>query len=368
MSTWNLRNTDESDLYDHLRSVIKRTLAENQSRNESACTRHGWSMSDFHFDDGDGRINLLGARGFKRDTLQPCTSSSLAWDDTMFVIFKENDRKRVKSYHLNTEQNSIDPNTDPQGGLSFLMEGTHRYRLGHHGSSRQRALEPDDVVETLWDKNQNFKDDEGTGSQWIGTINIHYGGDGTSPEGWSAGCQTIKNQADYDAFRECVETDISIKGSINNEFARRPSVDGDRVVIYTLVKGEALAPNSDQPASDAEPISQEPVSDIVPPPPGGKPNGRRGSRGGGKPKGAPKHRDPNTRPVLQIGSQGDDVSALQRRLSRFGFDAGTVDGIFGSDTERAVRGFQSAKKLPADGIVGAKTWAALSQGRRRRAS
>src|SRR5205814_7300565 len=38
--------------------------------------------------------------------------------------------------------------------------------------------------------------------------------------------------------------------------------------------------------------------------------------------------------------RGDDVRALQRRLSSLGFDAGREDGIFGPRSDRAVREFQ----------------------------
>ena len=57
--------------------------------------------------------------------------------------------------------------------------------------------------------------------------------------------------------------------------------------------------------------------------------------------------------VLRKGSRGDDVKRLQGLLGV------AADGIFGNDTERAVKEFQRAKGLTADGIVGARTWAEL---------
>ena len=54
------------------------------------------------------------------------------------------------------------------------------------------------------------------------------------------------------------------------------------------------------------------------------------------------------RPMMR----GDDVAALQRALGSLGFDAGRVDGIFGPDTERALRDFQRNAGLTADGIGG----------------
>lgn len=65
--------------------------------------------------------------------------------------------------------------------------------------------------------------------------------------------------------------------------------------------------------------------------------------------------------VLQKGSKGSQVKTLQRLLVAFGYSVGFygVDGDFGDSTLKAVKSFQKARKLDADGVVGANTWNAL---------
>ncbi|MGE5372578.1 MAG: peptidoglycan-binding protein [Solirubrobacterales bacterium] len=63
---------------------------------------------------------------------------------------------------------------------------------------------------------------------------------------------------------------------------------------------------------------------------------------------------------LAIGSQGEDVAALQTALNTIGYSAGKVDGFFGPITQGAVIRFQSATKLKPDGIAGPKTSRVLS--------
>ena len=62
--------------------------------------------------------------------------------------------------------------------------------------------------------------------------------------------------------------------------------------------------------------------------------------------------------------RGDDVSALQERMVVLGVHAGPVDGIFGPATERSLRELQRGLGLPADGVCGAPTFAALGALRR----
>lgn len=63
--------------------------------------------------------------------------------------------------------------------------------------------------------------------------------------------------------------------------------------------------------------------------------------------------------VLQHGDRGEQVKTLQRLLTVLGHDTKGTDGIFGNNTLAAVKAFQTAEGLSADGIVGAKTWNAL---------
>jgi peptidoglycan hydrolase-like protein with peptidoglycan-binding domain len=63
--------------------------------------------------------------------------------------------------------------------------------------------------------------------------------------------------------------------------------------------------------------------------------------------------------VLKDGKAGHDVRGLQQHLLMCGYNPGTVDGSFGPNTTAAVKRYQSAKGLGADGIVGTQTWTSL---------
>ena len=73
-----------------------------------------------------------------------------------------------------------------------------------------------------------------------------------------------------------------------------------------------------------------------------------------------------TRPILRLHDGfdhtspelRDEVRELQTLLNSYGLSV-DVDGLFGGDTEDAVKQFQRLNRLEDDGIVGALTWAAL---------
>jgi putative peptidoglycan binding protein len=63
--------------------------------------------------------------------------------------------------------------------------------------------------------------------------------------------------------------------------------------------------------------------------------------------------------TLKLGDHGNAVRQYQRALSSLGYTAGTIDGVFGASTERALVAFQAAHHLSPDGILGPGTRAEL---------
>jgi peptidoglycan hydrolase-like protein with peptidoglycan-binding domain len=71
----------------------------------------------------------------------------------------------------------------------------------------------------------------------------------------------------------------------------------------------------------------------------------------------------NNKPPLKRGAGGEGVAILQQALLDLGFAmpistrprGGSPDGIFGAETESAVREFQRKNKLQQDGVAGRQT-------------
>jgi N-acetylmuramoyl-L-alanine amidase len=59
--------------------------------------------------------------------------------------------------------------------------------------------------------------------------------------------------------------------------------------------------------------------------------------------------------VLSLGSSGEEVKQLEKRLKEFGYYEGKITGKFGTKLEEVVKYFQEEKGLAADGVVAGMT-------------
>ena len=64
---------------------------------------------------------------------------------------------------------------------------------------------------------------------------------------------------------------------------------------------------------------------------------------------------PTVDALSKVGSTGSEVKAIQQSLKDRGLYSGSVDGIYGSQTQAAVKKFQKQQGLTADGIAGPQT-------------
>ncbi len=66
-----------------------------------------------------------------------------------------------------------------------------------------------------------------------------------------------------------------------------------------------------------------------------------------------------SKPILQIGDQGNDVREVQIILKDLLYYAGDISGVFDEQLYTAVQSFQYINKLVPEGVVGPDTWSAL---------
>ncbi len=63
--------------------------------------------------------------------------------------------------------------------------------------------------------------------------------------------------------------------------------------------------------------------------------------------------------VSKSGSRGEEVKKIQTKLKNWGYYTGSIDGIYGWQTENAVRSFQKKNGLKVDGVAGTQTLNAM---------
>lgn len=63
--------------------------------------------------------------------------------------------------------------------------------------------------------------------------------------------------------------------------------------------------------------------------------------------------------LSKYGSRGSEVTQIQTKLKRWGYYTGNIDGIYGTQTQNAVKYFQRKNGLTVDGIAGPATLKAM---------
>ena len=63
--------------------------------------------------------------------------------------------------------------------------------------------------------------------------------------------------------------------------------------------------------------------------------------------------------LSKYGSKGSEVTTIQTKIKRWGYYTGTIDGVYGNQTVKAVKWFQQKNGLTADVIAGTKTLNAM---------
>lgn len=71
-------------------------------------------------------------------------------------------------------------------------------------------------------------------------------------------------------------------------------------------------------------------------------------------------------PTLSRNSRGDDVLTLQKKLYLIGYDITELDGVYGTETEKAVSAFQRDNKISVTGVVTNVTWRALKKAKEKK--
>ena len=71
--------------------------------------------------------------------------------------------------------------------------------------------------------------------------------------------------------------------------------------------------------------------------------------------------DTSAAPATEPSFVKPDTTQIQQALTQAGYYKGTVDGVMGPRTRRAIRAFQEASGLAVDGKCGRRTWDKLKQ-------
>ena len=165
------------------------------------CNGYKYFTSDKGYD-----VNIVGIRN--SDTHGEVTNK---FDDTLTISYKDSDGKWIyNEYKATTDPGSHwEKNLLNKDGVAILKPGQYRgsHKIGLH-QGKYEALRQQKPVKVYRDNNKDGKYDmiEENVHEGIFGINIHKAGKfvngSTQIDKWSAGCQVLSKESDFNEFME----------------------------------------------------------------------------------------------------------------------------------------------------------------------
>ena len=163
------------------------------------------------FKRGAWNVNLIGVRTVGRQ--------SNKFDDWMHVVFKDDSGAWIDlSFECTTDPGTYWlENPGRRERTAILQAGQYRstWKIGKHRGKKPALVQTEGKVKVHRDSDRNTTLDLSTDSVmdgWFG-INIHRAGsNSTSVDKWSAGCQVIANDAEFEIFMAILTKSAELHG------------------------------------------------------------------------------------------------------------------------------------------------------------
>jgi hypothetical protein len=201
-------------------SLISKVLRE---KIEAAVKAKGYKW----FDEGDYNLNIVGVRNS-----EPGDAITNKFDDYITISYKVDGKWQFEIFEATTDPGlHWAENLLNKDGVAILVPGQYRgsHTIGLH-QGKYKALKQQKPVKVYRDKNKDGNYDmlEENIKEGIYGINIHRAsatGTSSQIDKWSAGCQVIANNQNFDRLMELAHKAKDIWG---NSFT------------YTLIESEDL--------------------------------------------------------------------------------------------------------------------------------
>ena len=180
------------------------------------------------FTNGNYNLNIIGIRNLIDGTAHKNT-----FDDALLLLYKVNGTWTQKIYRCTTDPGQTTLNAPSNSkGTAILVPGQYKgvYKIDLHNGKYKALCQRNGDVAVYRDSNKDARLNFDPTTIEVGSfgINIHRAKDNAVTElvnGWSAGCQVLKDSNDFNQFMQILEQSEKLYG---NKFT------------YTLITSDML--------------------------------------------------------------------------------------------------------------------------------